>query len=354
MSGRRTVVVGGGIFGITAAVTLAREGDTVTLFERSGELLSGASRANQRRLHRGYHYPRGSETATAAHRAYDSFMTLYGDAVSGQAQHYMAIARHKSLVNAAQYTKFCDSVGLKYHEQYPAFLRKEAVESCFRVDESLIDHQALVKVCTRLLDGASVQVCLRTSADARRLAAFDHVVIATYSSVNELAPAFPGLRREYQFEVVEKPIAHLPRVYRNTSIVVMDGPFMCLDPEVGTRAFLLGNVVHAIHASTVGFYPLIPQQISRYVNQGPIARPKHSRFKKFLAAGAEFFTGFERAEHLGSLFTVRAVLPNMEETDDRPSLVRQLDERTSILFGGKIVTCVTAAAELASAVSVSR
>jgi thioredoxin reductase len=46
-------VVGGGIFGVTAAVRFARAGYCVQLFEKAPTLLSAASAINQFRLHRG-------------------------------------------------------------------------------------------------------------------------------------------------------------------------------------------------------------------------------------------------------------------------------------------------------------
>ena len=44
-------VIGGGIFGTLAALKLAEAGCRVTIFEAGGELLCGASLANQNRLH---------------------------------------------------------------------------------------------------------------------------------------------------------------------------------------------------------------------------------------------------------------------------------------------------------------
>jgi hypothetical protein len=50
------------------------------------------------------------------------------------------------------------------------------------------------------------------------------------------------------------------------------------------------------------------------------------------------------------MFTVRTVLPGVEGTDARPTLVRRVSERMITVFSGKIATCVGAAAEVASLV----
>ncbi len=346
MNGNHIAVVGGGIFGATAAVELARLGHRVVLFEQADGLLSAASRANQRRLHRGYHYPRGVKTALATLRSIESFKSEYHTAVYDDYHHYVAIARHGSHVTADQYVTFCDNVGLRYREEYPPFLRRSAVETSLRVEESLIDFRELRRLCEAKLGVAGVEVRLRTRAGVSELQEFDQVVLATYAFLNDLYPT-TSTQPSYQFELCEKPLVRLPPMYRNHSLVVMDGPFMCLDPVVGTEDFLLGNVDHAIHATTIGTRPIVPQALAALVNRGLVTKPPVTRVPEFVTSAQEFLAGFDGLQHLGSYFTVRAVLPNLEATDDRPTLVRRVDERTFALFAGKITTCVDAARELA-------
>lgn len=346
MNEQHIAVVGGGIFGVTAAVQLARLGHRVVLFEQAGGLLSASSRANQRRLHRGYHYPRGMETALSALRSIESFETEYGTAVHDSYHHYVAIARRGSRVTAEQYLAFCDTVGLRYREEYPPFLRRSSVETSLRVEESLIDIDELRRLCEAKLRATGVDVRLRTRARMPELQRFDQVVLATYSSLNELYPSSAS-PPSYQFEVCEKPLVRLPPMYRNHSLVVMDGPFMCLDPVAGTTDFLLGNVDHAIHATTIGSHPVVPPTLAGLINRGVVDNPPVTRLPEFIASAKQFLVDFDDVQHLGSYFTVRAVLPNLEDTDNRPTLVRSVDERTFALFAGKITTCVDAARELA-------
>ena len=60
----KIAVVGAGIFGVTIALKLDKFHD-VTLYESSRDIMTAASRTNQLRLHRGYHYPRSPETVDA-------------------------------------------------------------------------------------------------------------------------------------------------------------------------------------------------------------------------------------------------------------------------------------------------
>jgi hypothetical protein len=122
---------------------------------------------------------------------------------------------------------------------------------------------------------------------------------------------------------------------------------MCFDPLGSSDLFVLGNVVHAIHHVSVGRVPDVPEELQGLLDAGIIAAPRGSNIDRFIAAGSEFFEEFERAEHVGSMFTVRAVLPGLDGTDERPTLVRDIDDRTVSVFSGKIDTCIRAAKETA-------
>ena len=58
----RVAIVGAGIFGCTSAIRLASNSHNCVLFEAKSDIMQAASRVNQYRFHRGYHYPRGKET----------------------------------------------------------------------------------------------------------------------------------------------------------------------------------------------------------------------------------------------------------------------------------------------------
>lgn len=352
--GYRVAVVGGGIFGVTAALRLARAGHRVALYERRADLLMEASRANQRRLHRGYHYPRSAATARASAQGARSFVAEFPEAAVRGQRHYIAIARHDSLVSATDYVRFCQSMGLDFREEYPPFLRRRMVDLSLRVRETTIDIDALRWACWRRLLRAGVDVRLNTRwpVAASVSKETDWVVVATYAALNDIEGAAPASAVPYQFEICEKPLLRLPQEYRGTSMVVLDGPFMCFDPVAGTHdTFLAGNVRHAIHATTVGRYPLIPAGLLERLNNGPHRGPPDARWRAFIADGARFFAAFRRADYLGSFFTTRAVLPGLEDTDARPTVVRLIDERTVTVFGGKISTCVEAAHDVVRLVS---
>jgi hypothetical protein len=130
----------------------------------------------------------------------------------------------------------------------------------------------------------------------------------------------------------------------------MDGPFMCFDPLGTTDRFVLGNVVHAIHHQSVGIFPDVPDGLGELLDQGVVEDPPITNIERFVEAGAEMFEDFDDLDHVGSMYTIRAVLPNVDRTDARPTLVREIDDHTISVFSGKIDTCIRAARKVAKLV----
>ena len=121
---------------------------------------------------------------------------------------------------------------------------------------------------------------------------------------------------------------------------------MCIDPLANTNLHLLCNVVNEIHQTNIGLFPKIDEKYLPLLDSGIIKNPTITNYDKFIQSSIPFFPEIESAEHIGSLFTVRAVPPRVEDTDARPTQVTQIDENTITIFSGKITTCVEAANEV--------
>ena len=342
----RIGVIGGGIFGVTTAIELARRGHDVELFEKEGDILRAASGINQYRLHRGYHYPRSTSTAQSSKASEASFRELFGRAVLDNVAHYYGVSQRDSLTSAEAFVRFCMDMGLEHRVAWPEIVKRGTLQTCLQVREGLFDPLALRELCWEYLREFGVRVHLMTKADMDALCAFDFGVIATYALLNETLGASAQSLPAYQFEVCEKPVVRLSGRWRDHSVVVMDGPFMCVDPLGTTGLSVMGNVVHAIHHTNVGTTPEIPGELQPLLNQGVVPSPRVSNIDRFIETADEFLVGMDDAEHVGSMFTVRTVLPHTDATDSRPTLVRQVNENTVSLFSGKIGTCVEAAREV--------
>ena len=336
----KVLVVGGGIFGTTASIALATSGFNVTLHEELDHLIMAASDINQYRLHRGYHYPRSKQTAQECLDGLKSFKRKYGDSVvnGDGVNHFYAISSRDSLVSSEDYIKFVKEMGLDYNICEPFLGTDLTVE----VNEELFDSNKLRVQVIQKIKGAGVKVVRGKKTTEEDFKDFDYIVIATYAKINDLVDE----PIQYQYEVVEKPVVKLPEQYKNKSVVVMDGPFMCLDPYKDGY-HVLGHVEHAIHSTNVGHYPMVLNKyIAAYINTGIVHEPHVTKINKFIEAGMEFFEDFDKLEHIGSMFTIRTVLPYRDEDDARPTIVNQVAHNVYTIFSGKIGTCVEAANKL--------
>jgi hypothetical protein len=338
----KCAVVGGGIYGVTVATKLKVSGYDVDLYESDSQILNRASGINQYRLHRGYHYPRSIETIESCKADEDSFIKYYNQSiVNGDIRHYYSIASEESLVTAQEYLTTLDDAGLEWKIV-------DTLPNCdltIEVDEKLYDPNMLRMLCRKRLYGNGVDVHL--SKKVGKQDGYKHTVYSTYSSLND----FTDDKQDYQFELCEKPVLKLPKKYKGKSVVIMDGPFMCFDPYSDTDYHLAGNVVHAIHASNIGKKPKIPPVYEEYLNKGVVKKPKYTNIDRFIESAKKFFPEIEESEYIGSMYTVRTVLPYKDETDERPTIVTK-QGNDFILFSSKIGNCVNVASDIIDMVKV--
>ena len=341
---KKVAVIGGGIFGCTTAWKLAKEGYDVTLYEKNDDIISQASYVNQYRLHRGYHYPRSKDTAIQSQWGEYGFLQEYGDAiVNGDIEHYYTIAKEDSLVTSEQYKNFLDDMNLYYKEKKLDFMHKNVVDLIVEVKELLFNPDKLKKICWDKLKQYNVDVMLDTEYISS-IETYDYVINSTYANLNQLTTE--DKQKDYQFELCEKPVIKLPEQYKNKSVVIMDGPFMCIDPLGDTGLHVMGNVVHAIHNTNTGKFPKYDEKFDELLNKGIVKNPSITNIDKFIDSAKKFFVDIDKAEHIGSMYTIRTVLPNRDKDDARPTLVEKTDDKTFTIFSGKIGTCINAAEEI--------
>ena len=343
-------VVGAGVFGVSAAVKLDEAGLDVTLWEREDDLLKCASSINQYRLHRGYHYPRSMKTARAADAGTVSFLEDYPCRSASHNQYY-AVAAMGSLTSDAQFRSFMDQAGLAHKRVDLDVVHPSAVAAVYTVDEELFDPVRLKAICERKLEQSGITTLYNRLFTPEDINCYDYVVNATYANLNALLEG--SFQKDYQFELCEKPVVQLPDAYKGIGVVVCDGPFNCIDPFGVTPFHLMGNVVHAIHSSNTGTYPEIPEGFRGLLNRGLIENPPITNFDRFVKSAQKFFVDIESAVHIGSMFTIRTVLPDHEHDDARPSVVTRHNDSLYSLFSGKISTCVDMANDLVRYMAVS-
>ena len=137
---KKVGIIGGGIFGISCALNLDKTHD-VTLFEQTSDIMSGATYANHNRHHLGYHYPRSPETAQQCLESREEFETIYRTCCVSNFANYYCIAKENSKTSAKDYILFCDHVGLKYKEEWPAegLVNRSKIELSLKTKEGVYD-----------------------------------------------------------------------------------------------------------------------------------------------------------------------------------------------------------------------
>jgi hypothetical protein len=348
---KTVAVVGAGIFGSTAAYKLAQVGFSVTLFDQADDIMTAASAINQYRLHRGYHYPRSVETIKSCLEATPVFEAEYAEAVISKHAHHYAIAKEKSFIDGKTYLRTLDECGLPYEIISPTYINNTTVELVIKADENLYDPFLLKKILKSRLINAGVKVELNTKKEVDDLAEYDHVVVAAYASLNSVFQNQPEFQREYQFEVCEKIIVEIPENLRGCSVVIMDGPFMSFDPLGDTGYAVMGHVEHAIHNRNIGIHPEVPAHLASLLNKGVIQNPEYTNIQSFLDEACNFLPDLRAAKHIGSMYTVRTVLPRVDKTDTRPTIVESIDHRVINIYSGKVGNSVAAANEVVSLIS---
>ncbi len=322
----KVAIVGAGLFGATAAVELARSGANVTLYERHDDLLMGATRANQGRIHRGYHYPRDPAAGELSGHA-DRLAARFPSAIVARTTHRYVIA-DDSRVGAENYQDFCHSAGLRWMPATSPLVRSGLV---LAAAEAFLDVRKTRAILRRELLAAGVRVLVGVDggeADIDALAAMrDHVVDATYGRY------WP---EPLDYEVCETALIELPPRYRGQSFVVMDGPFVSLDPH--GPAHMLYDVTHSVHAVNE-----VPEHLAPLLDRG-LVRTRHTHVEAMLETAGRFLNHLGRPTYLGSLFTVRAVQPD-DGTDARPTLIRT-DGNVTRILAGKLCTAPRAAEQV--------
>jgi hypothetical protein len=332
----RIAVVGGGLFGSTAAIHAARAGHEVHLYEVKRDLMLGATAGTYSRLHRGFHYPRSPATGRESRAAEASFRKEYGAAVIDSGHQFYIVPPDRNHVSVEQYKWFLDTYDLPFSEE----------GGVFSVAEPRIDLAKLQALVRQKVYEAGVQLHLGSPLppDARRR--YDHIVVATYSGLNDSLMALGYEPEVYKFQVVERPQVLLPKGFRDTSIVVIDGPFGCLDPLDDSPHHVLGHVVHTVHAANTGHRPNIPGHLLPLIDRGLVRNSCVTHIDKVVEDLARYIPGVREAVYVGSSFVVRAVLANQEATDARPTLVKRIGPQVVMIFSGKLGTAVRAAQDV--------
>ena len=350
----KVAVIGGGIFGATCALELAKVAE-VTLFERRQELLTEVSFNNQFRHHSGFHYPRSYDTIAEIKATRKDFEAEYEEAIIRSFPSYFCTSATGIEIPAERYLAACMNSNLAFTLGGPpeGTLDLSKVNLCLKTDEAVYDVPRLRQIVTdrlrsnpdiRLLPGTDVVSGAIDSDGSKRLTvagpegareqSFDFVVNATYSNRNLFAAWFGFPIEPLRFDLYELLVLRLP--IPQVCITIIDGPFTSLVGTGREGEFLLSHIHHSVSRSVIPADGMPPDWGVPPTNRATMLRHS-SRYLPILS----------KATNVESRWATRAVNAYARDFDARPTVITNHGFGCWSVLGGKIITCVSNAREIA-------
>jgi glycine/D-amino acid oxidase-like deaminating enzyme len=320
--GYDAVIIGGGFFGCCLALSMRKGYPRVLILEKESSLLSRASFGNQARVHNGYHYPRSLITALRSAFNYPRFIADFEDCIDRTFLQVYAIARGASRLNAYQYKRFCEIVGIP--------LKPASMQVAGLFNAALIGIEVAYGIqAERISRGSGDSLRIETSGGVEVHS--ERVWNCTYSQINHLLTrsSLPPLPLKH--EIAEVALIRVPPQLEGIGVTVMDGPFFSTMPFPALGLHSLTHVTYTPHES---WNDLEPDQRG-CAAQNP-RLPSKSIF--MLRDAQRYLPSLQDATCTGSLFETKTVLVRNEVDDGRPILCRQDYglKNFSVILGAKI------------------
>ncbi len=346
------LIIGGGVFGLTAAIVLGEAGFRVTLLEKEEDIMLGASKVNQNRIHFGYHYPRSKATCLESLEGLQTFREFYGGSIHQGFKKYYAVAKESSHLSAEQFHAFCTDLGLSLQEAFPedGILNRDLVEACWLTDEPIFDYFILKQqVIYRIAQNKNISllrnaqpVSMQQTGKQKEVKlsngstiTCDTIVNATYAGISETAHLLGMSPIPAKYQLCLMPIMQTTKPVGSFGVTIVDGPFCSLMPRgISPDQFILYHVKHSVIETHVGDRNIAWSPIVGFPDLDIIEQSKL------------FFPVLNTMQICDSWITTRIVLPRQEIDDARPTLTIDHGDRIYSLFSGKLTTCVSAAKDL--------
>jgi glycine/D-amino acid oxidase-like deaminating enzyme len=343
-----SIVIGGGFFGCSLAISLARHHRKVLVLEQAPALMTRASYNNQARVHNGHHYPRSLLTALRSRVNFGRFVEDYAEAVVSNFSNYYAVARKFSHVTAGQFRIFFDRVGapvVPAPSRVKRLFNDDLIEEVFAVKEYVFDSLKLAALVRRQM--TEHEVDLQLDARVEKVAAAGNrrldvsvsvkgdvisfragqVFNCTYSGINRVLQASQLPTIPLKHELTEMCLVDPPDELRQVGVTVMCGPFFSFMPFPPRGLHTLSHVRYTPHFSWRDDLSNATPSLTRPTN-----------FSLMQKDAQRYLSMLKKLRYVDSLWEVKTVLPASEVNDSRPILFRKdhgLPNFTCVM-GGKI------------------
>ncbi|QDC99134.1 FAD-dependent oxidoreductase [Candidatus Methylopumilus universalis] len=333
----KIAIIGAGIYGSTIAISLAKQGMYVDLFDPNG-VLNQTSSINQFRVHAGYHYPRSTETIDEIQSSRISFKKIYKNAIFKAKKHIYAIPFKDTKINCTQYEQILNDHNLSYKIIKSRIFDKAKIEQAYEVEEELYDPDLLRKIISHKINKFNINLKYQKYKDDFKND-YDFIVWCTYGF------NYPDKKLNIKYSLVEKCYFKPPSNLEGLSVVIIDGPFTAFDTTINNKVCIFGSAKY----TNIKSFSMLPsnyelKKYRDYLNKPFLIKSEKSNFQILKEHGSEFIPKLRNAEYLGSKFTFR-VTENNPNKDNRILHIDKCNNEIYV-FSGKIVSCIKAANEI--------
>ncbi|PJA53337.1 amino acid oxidase [Candidatus Roizmanbacteria bacterium CG_4_9_14_3_um_filter_36_11] len=319
------VIIGGGIFGLYAASFLSAKGTKVAILEKEKTIFERASKINQARVHRGYHYPRSFATAQKVANYYHRFCNDFHFSLLKPFKQYYAVSKKNSKISAADYIRFCRKINIPLKEIDPClYFNKNKVSAAFEVEESCFNYLKIKEYfLKKFTNNNKVDIYYKTFPASYKIINSHYilslnntlvklktpfVINATYSNINEINKMFGFDNYKIKYELCELALGRVSNGFSRMGLTVIDGPLFSLMP------FTDGNVCSL---SSVRFTPIS----TSYLKPQNIECRRRSNWRKMESLAGNYLKHDFRFRYKSSIIDIKPILLASEKDDSRPTLI---------------------------------
>lgn len=359
------VIIGGGIFGIYAALWLSGKYKSILLLEKESELMQKATVVNQARLHSGYHYPRSVSTGRLALEYKDRFIEDHKPFINAKFDQYYAIDKYSTFTDSSQYKRFCRFLNIEAKlVKECSFIDFTRISDLYLTSEYSFDPIMISEFYKqKLMDQKGIDVkthcvvkTVQNRGDCWILELTDHkvkgdsqvktfgVINATYSATNTINKLFnlPTLHLVHELTEIAFLVSN---DINNIGLTIMDGQHCSIMPYGLTGLLSLSSVAYTPHKIANEMEPAFdcqivgtnctPDNISICSN---CKNKPHSNNNKMQAQLRRYLTEGIHLQYMFSKYTIKSKLKSSYIDDGRPTKIGKLSTNPDLycLFAGKI------------------
>lgn len=337
----KVCVIGGGIFGLTAAIYLSRFSSEIKIFDKSNTILNGATQFNHNRHHFGYHYPRSLDTALQCINAKKDFDRFYRNSVDYSFKNFYAISKINSKISYKKFENFCKKASLNFKniETPKNIFNPDLISKCYIVNEGVYNFNKIKSIISnrikkykniKLINKVKVVGYVDQSKTIEYLQSnklikenFDLIINATYESINDHI-----LKDKIDMEYNLQEMCKLKIKSEKFGSTILDGEFPSILPIANKK-----NEYLFAHVKYSQLLKIRSKKIPKKIFNKNIP----SQIKNTFENSKKFMKILENAKLIGSFRVIRAVNVDKESDSRKSEIITHRNGNLSI-FSGKIIT----------------